>query len=86
MPKAVEHLREVMHAYADAEWERDALKETTEAVGEAYDLKPSKAQAPLRVAVTGRSVGPPLYESIVLLGRDETIRRLQAAVDRAATP
>ena len=33
----------------------------------------------MRVAVTGRSVGPPLFESLELLGRDETLRRLRAA-------
>jgi glutamyl-tRNA synthetase len=37
-----------------------------------------KAQAPVRVAVTGRTVGPPLFESLELLGRDETLRRLRA--------
>jgi glutamyl-tRNA synthetase len=36
----------------------------------------------VRVAVTGRSVGPPLFESLEVLGRDETIRRLGAAVAR----
>jgi glutamyl-tRNA synthetase len=39
----------------------------------------SKAQAPVRVAVTGRSVGPPLYESLVVLGRERTLARLRAA-------
>jgi len=39
----------------------------------------SKAQGPVRVAVTGRGVGPPLYESLVVLGRERTLRRLLAA-------
>jgi glutamyl-tRNA synthetase len=39
----------------------------------------AKAQAPVRVAVTGRSVGPPLYESLVVLGRERTLARLRAA-------
>ena len=52
----------------------------------AYDLKLGKAQAPVRVAVTGRSVGPPLFESLEVLGRDETLRRLDLALDRAAGP
>jgi glutamyl-tRNA synthetase len=39
----------------------------------------AKAQGPVRVAVTGRSVGPPLYESLVVLGRDRTVERLRAA-------
>ena len=42
-----------------------------------------KAQAPVRLAVTGRSVGPPLFESLVLLGRQSTLARLASALDRA---
>jgi glutamyl-tRNA synthetase len=41
-------------------------------------LKPGKAQAPIRVAITGRTVGPPLYEAMELLGRDEVLRRLRS--------
>ena len=47
-----------------------------------YDLKLGKAQAPVRVAVTGRTVGPPLFEALEVLGRDETLRRLRAAATR----
>jgi glutamyl-tRNA synthetase len=82
LPNAVAHLEEVVSAFETAEWERDALKETVEAIGEAHALNKSKAQAPVRVAVTGRSIGPPLYEALVLLGREETRRRLRAALDR----
>ena len=39
----------------------------------------SKAQGPVRVATTGRGVGPPLYESLVVLGRERTLDRLRAA-------
>lgn len=39
----------------------------------------SKAQGPVRVAATGRGVGPPLYESLVVLGRARTLQRLRAA-------
>jgi glutamyl-tRNA synthetase len=42
-------------------------------------LKPRKAFAPVRVAVTGRTVSPPLYESMELLGRDRTLTRLTRA-------
>lgn len=38
----------------------------------------SKAQGPVRVAISGRSVGPPLWESIAVLGRDRTLARLRA--------
>jgi len=79
---AVALLSEVIGAYASVEWHHDVLKETLEAIGDGYGLKLGKAQAPVRVAVTGRSVGPPLFESLQLLGRDETLRRLRAAIER----
>ncbi|HUF33260.1 MAG TPA: glutamate--tRNA ligase [Acidimicrobiales bacterium] len=59
--------------------EREPLKEALLAVGEAHGLKLGKAQAPVRVAVTGRSVGPPLFESLVVLGRARTLERLRRA-------
>src|SRR5664279_2359241 len=43
-------------------------------------LKPKVAFAPVRVAVTGRTISPPLYESMELLGPDVTLRRLRAAL------
>jgi glutamyl-tRNA synthetase len=46
-------------------------------------LKPRKAFGPVRVAVSGRTVSPPLYESMELLGRERTLRRLRAGVERA---
>lgn len=46
-------------------------------------LKPRKAFAPVRVAVSGRTVSPPLYESMELLGRDRSLRRLRAGLEAA---
>ena len=59
-----------------------ALEETLFGFGEAHGIAKGKAQAPVRVAVTGRSVGPPLLESLLVLGRPRTLARLQAARDR----
>ena len=47
-------------------------------------LKPRKAFGPVRVAVTGSSISPPLFESLELLGRDRSLDRLRAGRDRAA--
>jgi glutamyl-tRNA synthetase len=76
---------------ASCPWDRDAVEAALKAAaGEAglvnAEGQPqmSKAQAPVRVATTGRTVGPPLYESIVELGRDRTHDRLQKARDRLA--
>lgn len=51
---------------------------------ENLELKPRKAFGPIRVAVTGASVSPPLFESMELLGRDRSIARLRAGRDLAA--
>jgi glutamyl-tRNA synthetase len=66
-------------AYRDTEWNAEALKAALEAVGAERGLKLGKAQAPVRVAVTGRAVGLPLFESLEVLGRERTLARLDAA-------
>ena len=67
---------------ASIEWTAANLKAALEAITESRELKLGKTQAPVRVAVTGRSVGPPLFESLEVLGRDSTIGRLRAAIAR----
>ncbi|MBO4163367.1 glutamate--tRNA ligase [Micromonospora sp. NPDC049081] len=62
-----------------ASWDAASLKSTLEAVGAERGLKLGKAQAPVRVAVTGRTVGLPLFESLEVLGRERTLTRLRAA-------
>lgn len=75
-------LGDYAHTLATCEWNHDALKGALESWTEANELKLGKTQAPIRVAITGRTVGPPLFESIEVLGRDESIRRLQMAITR----
>lgn len=60
-------------------WTAERLHQTVLEVGERHDRKLGKAQAPVRVAVTGRTVGPPLFESLEVFGRDRTLARVQAA-------
>lgn len=52
------------------------------ALVEGLGLKPRRAFAPVRLAVTGRAVSPPLFESIALLGRERTLARLRVAAGR----
>ena len=49
-------------------WDAESLHGVTMALAESFGLKLGKAQAPIRVAVTGRTVGPPLFESLAVLG------------------
>jgi glutamyl-tRNA synthetase len=62
-----------------AEAIEQALRELVEELGE----KPRTAFAPIRLAITGSKVSPGLFESIELLGRAETLKRLSAAVAAA---
>ena len=79
-PQAAAVLADSITAFANSEWDAESIKSTLEAVAERHELKMGKAQAPIRVAVTGRSVGPPLFESMELLGRDRSLGRLQSAL------
>jgi glutamyl-tRNA synthetase len=63
-------------------WDPESLKSALEEVGAAHGLKLGKAQAPVRVAVTGRTVGLPLFESIEVLGRERTQDRIRVALAR----
>lgn len=74
LDRAITAYRELASA-----WNRDALHAATLAVGEEVGRKLAKAQAPIRVATTGRRVGPPLFESLELLGPQRTLERLEAA-------
>jgi glutamyl-tRNA synthetase len=66
---------ESLAAFTAAEIEQ-ALKST---LIDGLGLKPKIAFAPVRVGATGRTISPPLYESLELLGRDRTLLRLRAA-------
>jgi glutamyl-tRNA synthetase len=72
-------LVDAINAFETVPWQAEDLKSTLTAVGESRGLKLAKTQAPVRVAVTGRTVGPPLFESLELLGRERTLGRLRAA-------
>jgi glutamyl-tRNA synthetase len=69
-----------------AEWSPEAIEEAVRSAGadagfvnDEGHVQLAKAQAPVRVALTGRRVGPPLWESTAALGRDRTVTRLRAA-------
>lgn len=64
-----------------SEWTPPALEEALKkALVDDLGLKPRKAFGPVRVAVTGSHISPPLYESLELLGREVTMQRLRAAL------
>ncbi len=68
----------VADAFGTCEWEPDALKEALEAAGVGVGVT-KRQQVPVRVAVTGKQFGMPLYEPMALLGRDVVVGRIEAA-------
>jgi glutamyl-tRNA synthetase len=78
--------REVVIAARDAlaglgQWSTAAIEDALRAaLVDGLGLKPRNAFGPVRVAVTGRRISPPLFESLELLGRDTSLARLDAAL------
>jgi glutamyl-tRNA synthetase len=63
-----------------ASFDEGSLGEALGAVVESRGVKPREAYQPLRVAITGGTVSPGIFESVALLGREETLRRIDAAL------
>lgn len=63
-----------------SEWKAYAIHSCIEAVAKQWDLKLGKIAQPVRVAVTGGTVSPPIDITLEILGRDSTLRRLERAV------
>jgi glutamyl-tRNA synthetase len=80
-PESLLIIDEIIPRYAAAEWKTGILHDLMLDVAEANGLKLGKAQAPIRLAVTGKKVGPPLFESLELLGREKVIERLSRLRD-----
>jgi glutamyl-tRNA synthetase len=73
-----EYLRDVQtRLVALDKWTAPAIEETLRALAEERALKPKQAFQPIRAAVTGTLVSPPLFESLEILGRERTLRRLE---------
>ncbi|MCH9666754.1 MAG: glutamate--tRNA ligase [Actinomycetia bacterium] len=85
-PDAVPALEAASAALAGVgRWTAVAIEEALKAaLVDKLELKPRKAFGPVRVAATGSSVSPPLFESLELLGRERSLDRLRAGRERAA--
>ncbi|MFF0342138.1 glutamate--tRNA ligase [Kribbella sp. NPDC004875] len=67
-------------ALADVEWTTAAIEAALRAaLIDGLGLKPKNAFGPVRVAISGRRISPPLFESLELLGRETSLRRLEQA-------
>lgn len=78
---AAPSLDAALEALETCEWTAAAIEEALRAVPEKVGVKPKVAFQAIRVAVTGTTVSPPLFESLELLGREASRRRMQVARD-----
>ena len=79
-----EIVRQVLRGVDEVEWNSAELHALVVEVGARLELSLRRAQAPVRVAVTGAPVGPPLFESMEILGRDLVRQRLAHALERCS--
>jgi len=68
----------------DADFSADVLEQRCREAADAAGMKAGEFFSPIRVAVTGRTVSPPLFDSLELLGRDRSLARIELALGKLA--
>jgi glutamyl-tRNA synthetase len=58
-------------------WDRASLETVAEVLTKSHDIKLGELAAPLRAALSGRAVSPSIFDMMLVLGRDESIARLE---------
>src|SRR2546421_897806 len=82
---APERLRRAREAIARAEpFDATALETALRGVVDELGVKPRDVYQPIRVAISGTTVSPGIFESVAALGRDETLARIDRALERAS--
>ena len=81
---ALEGARAILSDVQDADFSADLLEQRFREAAEATGMKAGDFFSPLRVAVTGRTVSPPLFASLELLGRDRSLARVDLALAKLA--
>lgn len=83
VPDAAPHLEQLASLIESGPFEAEAMEAATNAWLEAEGLQIKNVAQPARVALTGRSASPGLYETIVLLGKDHALARLRRGAELA---
>ena len=83
-PKSAPVLAALIEALGAAEWQPEALHGAVHGVAEKLGLKLGDVAQPIRVAIAGMAVSPPIDQTLALLGRERSLVRLQAAAAKAA--
>lgn len=80
-PVVLEPLRDLlMRLRSLSSWSEEDIERAIGATAEAFGLNLGKIGQPLRVAVTGRAVSPPIDVTLALVGRERTVARLERAI------
>jgi glutamyl-tRNA synthetase len=82
-PEALERLAKARDALASVEepWTEDALETALQSVLEATGAKPRQVYQPIRVALAGGTVSPGIFETLRLLGREQSLARIERALN-----
>jgi len=74
----ISSFREVINKLENiSEWKTESIEEELRKVSDELEIKPRKLFQPIRVAICGRSISPPLFESLWLLGKEKSLNRLR---------
>jgi glutamyl-tRNA synthetase len=86
-PEALERLEQARAALAEVPdpWSEETLETALQGVLERSGAKPRQIYQPVRVALAGTTVSPGIFETLRVLGRDESLRRIDAALNRMST-
>ncbi len=83
-PASAPHLEALKELFSNAtSWEAEALEAVLRGYVEQHELKMKEVAQPARVALTGRTASPPLFDVMVVLGRERSLARLGRAVEIA---
>src|SRR6266852_6399364 len=79
VPELLAKLAEALAAIPPADWSHDACDHALRALAEAEGVKAGLLINATRVAIVGQAVAPPLFDTMVVLGRDTVVNRLRSA-------
>jgi len=83
---AIERLRAVREALESLDdFDPEAIEGVLRGVVERLEVKPKEVFQPIRVAISGTTVSPGIFESVAALGKEETLQRIDTALKKAAT-
>jgi glutamyl-tRNA synthetase len=84
-PAALRAASEALSA-PDLEWTAESVEAALAPLPARLGVKPGRVYQPIRVAITGTTVSPGIFESVATLGRERALERIGAALDRLGQP